>query len=174
MPAGPLTLLNSPLCIPAVLGLILAVAWLSPACASSAGISSPDIEEEGRWGNRLWFFLMGLSRDDKKALDVRMYDQFEFLKDHAAVTMPAFERARKGRFGRMNAVGNAVPALLMGLAYLFVCLKAYGGAFGLGAVTQYVGSARCSRRWATAGSTARTSKRSTPTWTSPTRCTRAA
>lgn len=29
----------------------------------------------------------------------------------------------------------------MGLAYLFVCLKAYGGAFGLGAVTQYVGAA---------------------------------
>ena len=141
VPAGPLTVLNSPLCIPAVLVLILAVAWISPACASSAGISSPDIEEEGRWGNRLWVFLMGLSRDDKKALDVRMYNQFEFLKDHAAVSMPAFERARKGRFGRMNAVGNAVPALLMGLAYLFVCLKAYGGAFGLGAVTQYVGAA---------------------------------
>ena len=95
VPAGPLTVFNSPLCVPAVLVLILAVAWLSPVCASSAGISSPDIEEEGRWGNRLWAFLMGVCRDDKKALDVRMYDQFEFLKDHAAVSMPAFERARK-------------------------------------------------------------------------------
>ena len=99
------------------------------------------IEEEGRWGNRLWAFLMGVCRDDKKALDVRMYDQFEFLKDHAAVSMPAFERARKGKFGILNATGNAASALLMGLAYLFVCLKAYGGAFGLGAVTQYVGAA---------------------------------
>ena len=124
-----------------MLVLILAVAWLSPVCASSAGISSPDIEEEGRWGNRLWAFLMGVCRDDKKALDVRMYDQFEFLKDHAAVSMPAFERARKGTFGILNATGNAASALLMGLAYLFVCLKAYGGAFGLGAVTQYVGAA---------------------------------
>lgn len=141
VPAGPLTVFNSPLCVPAVLVLILAVAWLSPVCASSAGISSPDIEEEGRWGNRLWAFLMGVCRDDKKALDVRMYDQFEFLKDHAAVSMPAFERARKGKFGILNATGNAVSALLMGLAYLFVCLKAYGGAFGLGAVTQYVGAA---------------------------------
>lgn len=141
VPAGPLTVFNSPLCVPAVLVLILAVAWLSPVCASSAGISSPDIEEEGRWGNRLWAFLMGVCRDDKKALDVRMYDQFEFLKDHAAVSMPAFERARKGKFGILNATGNAASALLMGLAYLFVCLKAYGGAFGLGAVTQYVGAA---------------------------------
>lgn len=49
VPAGPLTVFNSPLCVPAVLVLILAVAWLSPVCASSAGISSPDIEEEGRW-----------------------------------------------------------------------------------------------------------------------------
>ncbi len=141
VPAGPLTVFNSPLCVPAVLVLILAVAWLSPVCASSAGISSPDIEEEGRWGNRLWAFLTGVCRDDKKALDVRMYDQFEFLKDHAAVSMPAFERARKGKFGILNATGNAASALLMGLAYLFVCLKAYGGAFGLGAVTQYVGAA---------------------------------
>lgn len=161
VPAGPLTVFNSPLCVPAVLVLILAVAWLSPVCASSAGISSPDIEEEGRWGNRLWAFLMGVCRDDKKALDVRMYDQFEFLKDHAAVSMPAFERARKGKFGILNATGNAASALLMGLAYLFVCLKAYGGAFGLGAVTQYVGaatnflwaSAGCSPPWATADST---------------------
>ncbi len=107
VPAGPLTVLNSPLCVPAVLVLILAVAWLSPVCASSAGISSPDIEEEGRWGNRLWAFLMGVCRDDKKALDMRMYDQFEFLKDHAAVSMPAFERARKGKFGILNATGNA-------------------------------------------------------------------
>ena len=30
VPAGPLTALNSPLCVPAVLVLILAVAWLSP------------------------------------------------------------------------------------------------------------------------------------------------
>ena len=141
VPAGPLTVLNSPLCVVVVLALILAVAWLAPVCASSAGISNPDIEEEGRWGNRLWTFLMDLCQDDKKALDVRMYDQFEFQKDHAAVKMPAFERARKGKFGIMNAVGNAISALLMGLAYLFVCLKAYGGAFGLGAVTQYVGAA---------------------------------
>ena len=30
VPAGPLTVFNSPLCVPAVLVLILAVAWLSP------------------------------------------------------------------------------------------------------------------------------------------------
>ena len=57
---------------------------------------------------------MGVCRDDKKALDVRMYDQFEFLKDHAAVSMPAFERARKGKFGILNATGNAASALLIG------------------------------------------------------------
>ena len=30
--------------------------------------------------------------------------------------------------------------LCSGLVYLLVCLKAYGGAFGIGAVTQYIGA----------------------------------
>ena len=32
----------------------------------------------------------------------------------------------------------AIPALLSGVVYVFVCLKALGGAFGIGSVTQYV------------------------------------
>ena len=48
--------------------------------------------------------------------------------------------------GIFLSASSAVPALLMGLVYLFVCLKACGGAFGLDAVTQYLGAAAaCSR-----------------------------
>ena len=32
------------------------------------------------------------------------------------------------------------PKIFIGLIYLFVCLKAWGGAFGIGSVTQYVGA----------------------------------
>ena len=40
----------------------------------------------------------------------------------------------------MGAMSVGVSALLMGFVYAFVVLKAYGGAFGAGAVTQYIGA----------------------------------
>ena len=45
-----------------------------------------------------------------------------------------------GSVGICQGLSSAVSALLSGLVYVFVCLKALGGAFGIGAVTQYVGA----------------------------------
>lgn len=45
-----------------------------------------------------------------------------------------------GPIGLYAAAGSAVSVLFTGVVYVFVCLKALVGAFGLGAVTQYVTS----------------------------------
>lgn len=45
-----------------------------------------------------------------------------------------------GPIGLYAAAGSAVSVLFTGVVYVFVCLKALAGAFGLGAVTQYVTS----------------------------------
>lgn len=42
--------------------------------------------------------------------------------------------------GLLNALSQCVTVVLTGLVYVFVCLKAWAGAFGVGSVTQYVGA----------------------------------
>ena len=48
------------------------------------------------------------------------------------------DRLEKGKVGVLAAAANMTERLCSGLVYLLVCLKAYGGAFGIGAVTQYI------------------------------------
>ena len=38
------------------------------------------------------------------------------------------------------AASSAVSVIFTGIAYVFVCLKAWTGAFGIGAVTKYISS----------------------------------
>ncbi len=45
-----------------------------------------------------------------------------------------------GPMGLYNAASAAVSVVFTGLVYGFVCIKAWAGAFGLGAVTQYAAS----------------------------------
>lgn len=49
-------------------------------------------------------------------------------------------RDAKGKMGAFYTLSACIAVLLNGAVYLFVCLKAYGGAFGLGEVTQYIGA----------------------------------
>ena len=51
-----------------------------------------------------------------------------------------WDRLEKGKVGVLAAAANMTERLCSGLVYLLVCLKAYGGAFGIGAVTQYIGA----------------------------------
>jgi len=43
-----------------------------------------------------------------------------------------------GKVGWLKAASSAVAVLSTGLVYMFVCLKAWAGAFGVGMVTQYI------------------------------------
>ena len=46
----------------------------------------------------------------------------------------------KGVMGGLLALSRGLMMLMTGVIYLFVCLKAWGGAFGVGEVSQYVGA----------------------------------
>lgn len=50
-------------------------------------------------------------------------------------------RLALGPMGIYAGLGAGVTALITGSVYLFTCLKAWGGAFDVGSVTQYVGAA---------------------------------
>ena len=52
------------------------------------------------------------------------------------------EMARKfrGPIGLLHGFAAAISAVFTGFVYIFTCLKALGGAFGVGSITQYVGA----------------------------------
>lgn len=146
VPSGPLTALNSPLFILLVIGAFLGGAVLSSALYSEGQGFWSNYDEEGRFSNRMFSFYDFLSSEEKRAGDLRMYGQVRGVaipltrKYDGFGTESALARSLRGRCGVMLGLAECVSGALTGAMYLFVCLKAWGGAFGVGEVTQYVGA----------------------------------
>ena len=127
-----------------ILVLIAAVTCLGPALVGRANSVWNTLAEQVRFGNRVFghfaFMRPGKKEED---MDRRMYRQSE-LAEHYVRTVNIFgvgspvARATYTTMGPSKALSAALSALLCGVVYLFVCLKALGGAFGIGSVTQYV------------------------------------
>lgn len=145
VPDARLAFLGSPLFLIVFFAVMLGAAWLSPLLAGKAAQYMPLAQEAGKMGNRSFHVQFSLPEEPKNALDLRMYDQYQNVASGGLLEFSngnsTFFRLRRGVMGILTASSSAVSALLMGLVYLFVCLKACGGAFGLSAVTQYLGAA---------------------------------
>lgn len=95
--------------------------------------------------NRMLNFAGELGDVRSNALDVRMYDQ-QIVVREALKRVEMYQKGSPDRkillseIAPYPAAGTAVSTLMIGAAYVFVCLKAWAGAFGVGAVTQYVGA----------------------------------
>ena len=139
--------LNSPFFSAAVLAAMLAAAALSPYCGNKRNRYVDRYVDEGRLGNRIFSFYGYMSGERPRAADLRMYCQQEnvcdqyFERDHGFRPGSSIARWAKGPMGFWAAASAAVAVVLTGVVYLYVCLKAWGGAFGLGQVTQYIGVA---------------------------------
>ena len=142
VPDGRLAFLGHPLFLAAFWAVMVCTACLSPVFAGQAAKYMPLLQESGKLGNRMFHVQFTLPEEPKNAPDLRMYDQYQNVVSGYMVGLwDAFARLRRGAMGIFRSASSAVPALLMGLVYLFVCLKGCGGAFGLDAVTQYLGAA---------------------------------
>lgn len=145
VPSGPLTVLNSPLYALLILGLMLGITALSSFLANKAARWQVEREHLGRLGNRIFSFY-GFPQGTRTALDMRMYEQCEQVcipmmrLDNTFCLGGVFARGARGVQGVLTSLSQCVSVLLTGCMYLFVCLKAWGGAFDLGAVTQYIGA----------------------------------
>ena len=142
--AGALTILNHPLFIVGILGVIFAVTMVGPILGNKANAVWGDLAEESRFGNRVFnHFGFALREDKEKAMDLRMYQQIE-VAEHYNNTVNMFgvgshfANLNLTTIGVCQGLSTAVSAILSGVVYLFVCLKAWAGAFGIGSVTQYV------------------------------------
>ncbi len=144
---GPFTVLNHPVLVLLVIGLMLAITYLAPALSNKAGRYWAINADSHTLVNRLlgFFALLGYDRD--AATDVRIYEQDKVCdkynqdkENNIFSSKGMFARLSWGPMGLYQAASAGVSVVFTGIVYGFVCLKAWAGAFGLGSVTQYVAS----------------------------------
>ena len=142
--SGELTILNHPAFILLMVAVMLSVTLAAPLLSVKAGSYWVKYADENQLGNRLFGFWLGnLGNDCSKALDVRIYRQ-DILSDsylkkyNPFIPTSKLAKASRGVMGGYQALSGAVSQILVGAAYIFVCLKALGGAFGVGRIVQYV------------------------------------
>ena len=142
--SGGITILNHPIFIFLMISAMFGVTLAAPFLSVKAGSYWVKYADENQLGNRLFGFWLGnLGNDRSKALDVRIYRQDILSKSNLKKYNPfiptsKLAKASRGSMGGYQALSGAVSQIFVGIAYIFVCLKALGGAFGMGRVVQYV------------------------------------
>ncbi len=134
--------LNSPWAVVLLIVAVLVPALLSGFLSGRAStlywaLSSADMATLGNRRFGAGHFFYG---DFSRALDIRIYRQMEAAKiywqDDIFGVHGLF--ARKISIRLLEACASGLSGVLTGVVYAFVCLKALGGAFGVGSITQYV------------------------------------
>lgn len=142
--SGKLTILNHPVFILLIVAVMFGVTFVAPLFSVKAGSYWVKYADENQLGNRLFGFWLGsLGNDRSKALDVRIYRQdilsrSNLEKYNPFIPSSKIAKASRGGMGAYHALSEAVSQIFVGVAYIFVCLKALGGAFGVGSIVQYV------------------------------------
>lgn len=143
--AGRLVLLNHPAFLALAVGCIGFITWLSPVCRNKANDYMVRHTEDAKLGNRLFGAFGFISDEQSRAADFRMYNQQNLIlhymnQDNSFSIDGLIARDARGPMGLWAALGSCLSAVITGLVYVFVCLKAWAGAFGVGSVTQYIGA----------------------------------
>lgn len=144
--AGALTQLNSGWASAVMILLLLTGTVISPMLsARSVTAGNKTWPYTNRYSRALNAYAGIIGNPSHRAMDVRMYNQ----QDIAAEVLKSSQTCPKAspvcnilfkEVAPLYAASGAVSTLLIGIAYVFVCLKAWAGAFGIGSVTQYVGA----------------------------------
>ena len=143
--AGWYTVLNNPLFILPLLGAMVCITALSGWCSAKAITMWSKIGEKVTLGNRFFSFWTDIGSDHKRTIDIRIYRQYEISKrifklNNSFSPKGPIAKLARGSMGVLTGLSAAVSAVFTGFVYVFTCLKALGGAFGVGSVTQYVGA----------------------------------
>lgn len=143
--AGVWTVLNSGWISAGVVILLLFGTVLSPWLSAKCTATNEKLWPYSNRYSRVWNTYAALAMDTRRCVDVRMYNQQEmaaqimessliYAKGAPACRIRCRERAP------LEMAVSAVSVLLIGISYVFVCMKAWAGAFEIGSVTQYIGA----------------------------------
>ena len=144
--AGGLTLLNHPVFILLLAAVLLGISALGGRWESRVLHGWSSVRAEATFGNRMFGFFGFIGLHTGRAADMRIYGQQRLVDAYwngnsvFGCDGPVAAAMAKARAGIYAGLSQAIFAVLTGLIYVFVCLKAWGGAFDIGAVTQYVGA----------------------------------
>ena len=140
-----LLFLNNPAFIAALAAVLIALPILSARLGTKSDSYWTKADEQARHGNRIFGFTSDLIFSKQRAMDVRLYEQYTFAETVASLNttfttkgiLAAYARKEMGLY---RALSQCTESSLMIFIYLFVGLKAFGGAFPAGQVMQYIAS----------------------------------
>lgn len=144
--AGRWTILNHPLFAVLIAVILLFLCLLAPKCSTKSENIMVSFTKVYEKSDRFFNYLANFPDERERSLDIRMYRQ-EKSFDHYWKKMNTYgdyrdkdslAAAHLGPMGLWKAAGSAVSMLSLAVIYLFVCMKAWAGAFNVGQVTQYV------------------------------------
>ena len=144
--AGWLTALNNPLFIIFFAVLMIGVSIIAGKLSASVTKCWSEHGEEATFANRLFGHFGFIGMDKERSADIRMNNQQNLVRAYWS-TNSAFgvnspvSKALQGKKGFYASLGVCITTLVTGSIYVFACLKAWGGAFDVGSITQYVGAA---------------------------------
>ncbi len=142
--AGAYTILNNPIFIVGVVAVMLVIIYIAPALSNKAGKYSALNSDSHNMANRLFGFFGFLGMNKRRAADMRIYRQDLICDKHNGKKTGTFNskgmfaKLARGPVGFYYAASSAISVVFTGVVYVFVCLKAWAGAFDIGMVTQYV------------------------------------
>ncbi len=139
--------LNHPACSLGMVVLLVLTVLLSSLLFNKG--TSYWARYDGAKGNREFgFFYFAAHVERFRGADIRTYEQDAFIREKVLrlgqlgdfAPKSEIGRDARGEMGLYIAASEAVSRAFTGVIYLYVGLKALGGAFGIGSVTQYVGA----------------------------------
>ena len=129
----------------ALMTMMALTIWFGAVTSRILMQKQTEMSDLGTLGNRLFHKLFNMCPDGKRRLDIRTYGQEKIIRptmeESAFVPGGPFDRLYKGPWSMLASAASGTSAIFTGCVYIFACLKAWGGAFGIGSVTQYVGAA---------------------------------
>ena len=140
--------LNHPLCLAVMAVLMILSVLAASALANKA--NSYWARYDGTAGNRVFGFFGAVAiRERQRGTDIRVYEQDQFIEKKCSQELKGeggfgansgIAGMARGPMGLCRGASAAVSQAFSGVIYLFAGLKALGGAFGVGSITQYVGA----------------------------------
>ncbi len=143
--SGAFRLLNEPLCILGIFGMLALLTALSAWAINRGNALWAGSAEASRFGNRLFGHFVCIGGNVTSHADFRMNAQLSLADFYGRNVSTFGVKSENGKLIRgpiavMDAVSEIFTGLFSGTVYLFVCIKAWAGAFGVGSITQYVGA----------------------------------
>ena len=145
--AGYLTVLNHPIFALLFAAVIIIISLLAGKIYGKVAQLWSSAAETATFGNRLFSFFCGLGSKKERSADIRMQNQQNLInaywgrEDDPFATNGALGKLSRGKLGVLSGLCVCITTLTTGFVYIFTCLKALGGAFDIGSITQYVGAA---------------------------------